>query len=402
MDKFINNQDFMVELFDDVELAERAGEIGAAIFEAHSLRLTDIAVEMEGKSAAGYKRIQRFLGKADPRAALWRLFQEDAEFVIGDPTEIERPHAWKTDYVGKLKDGKTRGFWALILATPYRGRAIPCGMLTYSSKTIAQGLDSRNLNHFRAFASLKDMLGGRPLVLDREFSYLELMLNLFEEQINWVIRLNLRANPAKFYADDGKEVALTISPGETVVLNHVWYMGKVCMNVIGTWKKGLAEPMWVMTNLEAKRGLQIYFARMKIEETYRDLKSLLGLTKLMNKQQVYMEKMVSLLLLTFTIGLLVGEELRDLLYGEPITELEQLDAQERIPGSPSLKKGKKWKRYSGLFVLLKQKWTLSHEQKAAILDAALSTFRGLVYPNVRSVLKIDYAAIGVKTSRLTL
>jgi len=35
-------------------------------------------------------------------------------------------------------------------------------------------------------------------------------------------------------------------------------------------------------------------------------------------------------------------------------------------------------------VLLKQKWTLSHEQKAAILDAALSTFRGLVYPNVRS------------------
>ena len=384
MDKFINNQEFMVELFDDAEQAERAGEIGVAILEARSLRLTDIAVEMEGESAAGYKRIQRFLGKADPRGALWRLFQEDAGFVIGDPTEIERPHAWKTEYVGKLKDGKTRGFWALILATPYRGRAIPCGMVTYSSKTIAQGLDSRNLNHFRAFAGLKDMLGGRPLVLDREFSYLELMLNLFEEQINWVIRLNLRSNPPKFYDDDGKEVALTISPGETVVLNHVWYMGKVCMNLVGTWKKGLTEPMWVMTNLEAKQGLRIYFARMKIEETYRDLKSLLGLTKLMNKQQVYMEKMVSLLLLTFTIGLLVGEELRDLLYGEPITENEQVNKNERIPGSPSLKKGKKWKRYSGLFVLLKQKWTLSHEQKTAILDSALTTFRRLVYPNVRS------------------
>lgn len=384
MDKFINNQEFMAELFDDTEIAERAGEIGAAILDARSLRLTDIAVEMEGESAAGYKRIQRFLGKADPRAALWRLFQEEAAFVIGDPTEIERPNAWKTEYVGKLKDGKTRGFWALILATPCRGRAIPCGMVTYSSKTIAQGLDSRNLNHFRAFDGLKDMLGGRPLVLDREFSYLELMLNLFEEQINWVIRLNLRANPPKFYDDDGKEVALTISPGEIVVLNHVWYMGKVCMNVVGTWNKGLTEPLWVMTNLEAKQGLQIYFARMKIEETYRDLKSLLGMTKLMNKQQVYMEKMVSLLLLTFTIGLLVGEELRDLLYGEPITEIEQVDEQERIPGSPSLKKGKKWKRYSGLFVLLKQKWTLSHEQKIAVLDAALTTFRAVVYPNVRT------------------
>jgi hypothetical protein len=257
-------------------------------------------------------------------------------------------------------------------------------MVTYSSKTIAQGLDSRNLNHFRAFDGLKDMLGGRPLVLDREFSYLELMLNLFEERINWVIRLNLRANPPKFYDDDGKEVVLTISPGETVVLNHVWYMGKVCMNVVGTWKKGLAEPLWVMTNLEARKGLRIYFARMKIEETYRDLKSLLGLTKLMNKQQVYMEKMVSLLLLTFTIGLLVGEELRDLLYGEPIADDEQVEDKERIPGSPSLKKGKKWKRYSGLFVLLKQKWSLSEEQKSAVVSAALTTFRNLVYPHVRT------------------
>jgi hypothetical protein len=384
MDKFITHQEFMVELFDDAELAERAGEIGAAILEARSLRLTDIAAEMEGESAAGYKRIQRFLRKADLRSSLWRLFQEKAEFVIGDPTEIERPHAYKTEYVGKLKDGKTRGFWAFILATPYRGRAIPCGMITYSSRTIEQGLDSRNLNHFRAFNELKDMLGERPLVLDREFSYLDLMLNLLEEDINWVIRLNCKSNAPKFYDQDGKEVALTISPGQTVVLNQVWYMGKVCLNVVGTWKKGLADPLWVMTNLEAKRGLQIYFARMKIEETYRDLKSLLGLTKLMNKRQVYMEKMVSLLLLVFTISLLVGEELRDLLYGETIPEDASVADEERIPGSPSHKKGKKWKRYSGLFVLLKQKWSLSETQKAAVLQAALATFRNLIYPNVRS------------------
>ena len=374
----------MAELFDEPAIAERASEIGAAILEARSLRLTDIAAEMEEESDAGYKRIQRFLKAADPRLALWRLFQEDAEFVIGDPTEIERPQAWRTAYVGKLKDGKTRGFWALILATPYRGRAIPCGVITYSSKTIAQNADSRNLNHFRAFASLKDLLGERPLVLDREFSYLELMLNLFEEQISWVIRLNLRAHPPKFYDQDGKEVAMTISPGETVTLNNVWYMGKVRVNLIGVWKKGLDEPLWVMTNLEAKRALRIYFARMKIEETYRDLKSLLGMTKLMNKQQVYMEKMIGLLLLVFTIGLLVGEELRDLLYGEPLAEDEQVADKERIPGSPTLKKGKKWKRYSGLFVLLKQKRPLSDAQKTAVLEAALISFLHLVHPHVRT------------------
>jgi hypothetical protein len=62
-------------------------------------------------------------------------------------------------------------------------------------------------------------------------------------------------------------------------------MGKVCVNLIGTWIKGFSEPMWVMTNLEASVGWRIYYARLKIEETFRDLKSLLGLTKLINKQQ---------------------------------------------------------------------------------------------------------------------
>ena len=123
---------------------------------------------------------------------------------------------------------------------------------------------------------------------------------------------------------------------------------------------------------------------MKIEETFRDLKSLLGMTKLMNKQQVYMEKMLALLLLTFTIGLLVGEGLRDLLYGEQIVDGEQVPHKERIPGAPALRKGKKWKRYSGLFVLLKQKWSISADQQAAILKAAFAVFITLVHPHVRT------------------
>lgn len=374
----------MQQIFDDQSTAKQAAEIGDAILAAGSLRLTDIAVQMKGPSEASYKRIQRFLRAADPREVLWRLFQEKAEFVIGDPTEIERPQAWKTEYVGTLKDGKTKGFWALVLATPYRGRAIPCGLVTYSSKTIAQNVDSRNLNHFRAFEGLKDMLGERPLVLDREFSYLELMHNLIEEQVNFVIRLNLRSHPPKFYDQDGQEVALTISPGETVIHPRIWYMGQVCVNLIGTWKKGLSEALWVMTNLEAKAGQRIYFARMKIEETFRDLKSLLGMTRLMNKQQTYMEKMLALLLLTFTVGLLVGEGLRDLLYGEVITENEYVPGKQRIQGTPFRKKGKKWRRYSGLFVLLKQKWSVSARDRRSILDHAFAAFLALVQLPVRT------------------
>ena len=170
MPKCIRMRKFMQTLFDDEKTAHRATEIGQAILAAHSLRLTDISAKMAGSDSASYKRIQRFLQQADPRQALWRLFQEQAKFVLGDPTEIARRQARNTEYVGTLKDGKTKGFWALVLSTPFRGRAIPCGLLTYSSKTIAENpqLDSRNLNHFRAFAQLKDLLGERPLVLDEQ------------------------------------------------------------------------------------------------------------------------------------------------------------------------------------------------------------------------------------------
>ncbi len=382
MNKCIKIRKFMQVLYDTERTAQQAAEIGEAILAARSLRMTDIAAKMKGNPAAGYKRIQRFVKGTDPREILWRLFPEQAEFVIGDPTEIQRPQAWKTPYVGVLKDGKTKGFWVLLLATPYRGRAIPCGLITYSSKTIAAQADSRNRNHFRAFAQLKELLGQRPLVLDREFSYLELLLHLQEEQINFVIRLNLGSHPPKFWDSEGKEVTLMIVPQETVIRKQVWYLGKVCVNLIGVWHKGFNEPMWIMTNLEALEGQRIYFARMKIDETNRDLKSLLGMNKLMNKQQISMEKMLALLLLVFAIGFLIGEHLRDHLYGEMIGENEEVAPKEHIPGSPHQKKGKKWKRYSGLFILLKQKWIVSSRDWQVILHTALAALIAIACPSV--------------------
>jgi hypothetical protein len=376
--------EFVRAVFDDEEIAVRAAEIGEAILAARSLRMTDIASHMEGNSEAAYKRIQRFLKRHDPREMLVRLYQEEADFMIGDPTEIERAQAWKTEYVGTLKDGKTKGFWAMVLATPFRGRAIPCGLVTYSSKTIAQRQDSRNLNHFRAFESIKDLLGDKPLVLDREFSYLELLLNLIEEQLKFVIRLNLGSHAPKFYAQDGQEVVLTISPGETVIHNNVWYKGKACVNLIGRWKKGFSEPLWVITNLEAQQGLHFYFGRMKIEESFKDLKDLLGMTKIMNQKQEYMEKMIALLLLIFPMGLLFGEGLRDFLYGEPIAEGEQVPERDQVPNVPELKKSKKWKRYSGLFILLRQKWQITHEEHNKIFNVVLLSFTSLVHCPVRT------------------
>jgi len=92
------------------------------------------------------------------------------------------------------------------------------------------------------------------------------------------------------------------------------------------------------------------------------MKNLLNLDKIMNKKQVNMEKMVALLALAYTIGFLIGEQIRDWEYG----------------GS------KKWKLYSGLFILLKRKISLAREVLLQALESAFMVFRRIVFGNVRT------------------
>jgi len=352
MDKCTQISPFLQVLFDEPAVARKAAMIVGGITKARSPRMSDIAREMSGREAANYKAIQRFLEDTNPREVLLRLFREEAAFVIGDPTEMPRPQAQKTEYVGTLSDGETKGYWLMLLATPYHGRAIPCGFVDYSSKTINQDATSRNQHHFAAFAQVKELLGERPLVLDREFSYLELLENLVLEGVNFVIRLKVGPN---FCDGEGKPVILSVEKGETRILNKVFYKGKVFVNVVGVWHKGFSEPMWIMTNLKAEDGLAIYFQRMKIEETFRDLKSLLNFRKLMNKRRTWMEKMVALILIAYAIILVVGETLRASLFPE---------------------NSRKNKLYSGPFIFLK----LKPDPSPLLLSQAQSIFNYLVFP----------------------
>ena len=83
-------------LFDSPDVARKAAVILKAILEAQSPRLSEIAQKMPGTPAANYKQLQRFLVTADPQTALLRLFQSEAPFVLGDPTEMPRRQAWRT------------------------------------------------------------------------------------------------------------------------------------------------------------------------------------------------------------------------------------------------------------------------------------------------------------------
>jgi hypothetical protein len=382
MNKFINYREMMEYMFDDEKEGDKAARITEGMIKAQSPRGTEIAERMEGKSDTNRKMIHRFLRATDTKGALMRLFQEDAEYVIGDPTEMERYRAPRTKYVGTLKDGETPGYWLLVLATPFRGRAIPFHFTTYSSRTIEEQATSRNQEHFRAFGDIKKLLGSRPLVLDREFSYGELMDVLTREKVNFVIRLNLGSKPPRFFDEDGREIKLLTKLGGTTIHRRVFYQGKVLVNVIGFWRTGLSRPIWIMTNLEPERGLQIYQVRMKVEMTFRDCKDRLRLWKIMNKTQENLEKMIALALMAYVIGLLFGEAVRDVAYGHAQPSQVSTLLFGDLPQEMTV--GRKWQLYSGFFILTRHKQSLPDETMSAIAQAVVLVFSNLVFGNVPS------------------
>lgn len=384
MDKRINFTEFMRYLLVNEGLVGKGAKIIRGLLEAQSPRLTNISEKRAGNSASNYKVIQRFIKKVDLKKLLMRLYQEDAEFIIGDATEMERYKAPKTSYVGILSDGKTAGYWLMVLSTPFRGRSLPCSFVVYSSRTLGEQVTSRNQEHFRCFAVVKELLGDRPLVLDREFTYEELMEVLNLEHIQFVIRLNLgdqRKQPRLIDAD-GDPVKQFIKPWETVIRPNVYHLGTVKVNLIGYWRKSLSKPLWVMTSLEPKRGLEIYLKRMKIEQTFRDCKDLLHLPKLMNMKQALLEQMIALSLLTYGVGVWFGEAIRDVTYG--MLTIDQLP--EALLNKPPVDVNvhPKWLLYSGLFVLLKQRLRLSVDQVDAIAQTSARTFASLIFGDVRS------------------
>ena len=75
---------------------------------------------------------------------------------------------------------------------------------------------------------------------------------------------------------DGRKRRLSLACGERAFLEGLHYKGEVEVNVAGVWEPGHPEPLWIITDLDPKEALSIYRKRMAIEESFRDLKNLIG------------------------------------------------------------------------------------------------------------------------------
>ena len=259
-----------------------------------------------------------------------RLYDPESPFVLVDPTEIERPQAKNTDYVGRLSDGKTLGFWMIVFAQPYRGRAIPFHFGVYSEATLNEEITSRNLQWRDLVWEIKELVGETPLVFDREFSAQRWLEALEEAGLEWVVRLNTNSG-VKITDDEfeGEEIPLVIEKGQKRQLEGVYYRGRLKVSVSGIWPKDQREPLWVMGSLEPGRLVEVYEQRMKIEQTFKDAKSLLEMEKVMNKKRGHLQITLALVLLAYGLGLMVGEAARDAAYGDGDGDDDEREGDEK-------------------------------------------------------------------------
>ena len=101
----------------------------------------------------------------------------------------------------------------------------------------------------------------------------------------------------------------------------------------------------------------------------------------MNRQQAHMEQVVALVLLAYSLGVLIGERLRDEWCAE--TPMRHARARRGVRALVQAAR-RKWRTYSGLFVLLKLPLDWTPARFKRVLRQARAQFRALLCPPVRS------------------
>lgn len=281
-----------------------------------SLRVSRIAATMPGNYESNDKSITRTLNQLDISMLLSGLATfalPNEELRLLDLTDMPRKNAKKTSYVGYLKDGTTHGYSILTISVPYKGRSKVIFANVISSAIIEDSGSGKWKLIQNSLEPILHLLRSKIIVIDREFCNEEMISFFIRNGIHYAIRLKVHAGQWKIIITNkkGKRINLSIKRGLKKNWNSVYYKGKIRVNIAAEWQSGMAEPMYIVTDCEPSKGLKYYKIRMKIEESFKDIKDKLGFAKLMNKKLENLLKLILIGILAYNILMLIGEKLRE-------------------------------------------------------------------------------------------
>jgi len=253
-----------------------------AITLAETFRLNEIArcLPLKLSDKHKQKRLLRFLDRYYPSTSVmkqWALFV--LRKVYGTTKSKVVLLIDETDLLFNYK--------AIVVAIPFRMRAIPIYWKVYTNEQIQDMVYmSHNTLVWNFLHELKQLqhqaLGKRRRfiwVFDRGFADVKLMIKLKTWRVGFIIRAC-------------RNVGIQVE-GYVGKLGQFQYRGyfenivyhndkRIRVNLYCAWDESYDEPMLLVSN-QACNLLLLYSQRMKIEEAFRDLKSLFGFRSLVLK-----------------------------------------------------------------------------------------------------------------------
>ena len=210
-----------------------------------------------------------------------------------------------------LDDTVVWGMWVVLFAAiPRRGRALPLAWRAYDRATIR---DSQNRIEEEFITELADCLAPIRIVLiaDRGFARASLLRLLRQRGIDFVVRIDRethihwrgRSKPAGQYRPRLDATRLL-----TDAAYHREEQIPITFAVCHA--RGAEEPWYLASSLDqATRIRRLYERRVTIEESFRDLKSHLGLESIQLRNAERIERLLLALIIVYRLLTLLGAAL---------------------------------------------------------------------------------------------
>jgi hypothetical protein len=179
------------------------------------------------------------------------------------------------------------GYQAIVVAIPFRMRAIPIYWHIYTNEQIQDLVYLSHNTLIWDFLNKLNTVQHQALgkrrrfvwIFDRGFADVKLMIKLKKWRVGFIIRVCRNVGVEV----QGYVGQLSAFPRTGYYENIIYHKEKrIRVNLYCAWDDNYDDPMLLVSN-QACNLLMLYSQRMKIEEAFRDLKSLFGFRSLVLK-----------------------------------------------------------------------------------------------------------------------
>jgi|SRR5699024_579390 len=289
-------------------------DMNYGLAKSNSVRLSDIARSLE-EPIDTIQTIKRLASKLETfdeeplfmenyKNIIRPQFEKQDNLVIVDNSEVVKPYSYKTEALGKVRDGSTgqieKGYWTTNMIGVTKNKKHPIPMYSHLYSSEEDGFISSNEETYKGLREIQQILEEKQatFVMDREYDNVQMMKHILHQRDHFVIRLKKNRNilyqnkPLNVRAlalrRKGKIAFRTEIKGTTYHLkvSHIQVElpslkgQKLTMVVVYGYGK---DPMVLLTTKEVKKKeevlsiLKAYITRWRIEEMFRVQKSEFGL-----------------------------------------------------------------------------------------------------------------------------